>query len=273
MKISRIIVKDFRSKNNNIDWKLNNDVNILAGNNGCGKSQLLGLIKIALSVEFEDISRIKFNDVFFVKPVKFNQLLSVCNGITIEFENGNKVIITYSDIQDKWVRHLYGFKEQDLNNLVNVCTTDVSEMYDNHEHFDSVKELFNNPQSLIDTINLFLCSSGDSGVTFEYNELISFKDNKTNKRIPYQFLSTGQKNIVDMMTRIYVAKLNNPNNILLIDEPINGLHVEWQKMLIDGFCKISPDSQFVITTHCPALIMNGWRKHVFNMHNILTLDM
>ena len=274
MKISRVLVKDFRNKNNNIDWQLNKDVNILAGNNGCGKSQLLSLIKIALSVEFEDIYPFKPPHLFdYNEPAKFGQLLCVCNGITIEFDNGSAVIVTFSTIQNKWIRHLYNIKTQDLNNLLNVCTTDLPELYLNNEYSQSIKQLFDNPQPLIDTINLFLCSSGDSGITFEYNELISFKDNKTNKRIPYQFLSTGQKNIVDMIMRIHVAKLNNPNNILLIDEPVNGLHIEWQKMLIDGFYKISPNSQFVITTHCPALIMNGWRKHVFNMHNILTLDM
>jgi len=44
------------------------------------------------------------------------------------------------------------------------------------------------------------------------------------------------------------------NTIYLFDEPDLAMHIEWQRILLPTFLEIAPNSQFIISTHSPALI-------------------
>ena len=52
------------------------------------------------------------------------------------------------------------------------------------------------------------------------------------------------------------------NYVLFMDEPEVSLHVEWQKRLIDLILELNPNVQIILTTHSPAVIMNGWLDNV-----------
>ena len=56
-----------------------------------------------------------------------------------------------------------------------------------------------------------------------------------------------------------------------MDEPEVSLHFEWQKQLIDLVMKLNPQLQLIMTTHSPAIVMNGWADHVTEVTDI-TLD-
>ena len=42
-----------------------------------------------------------------------------------------------------------------------------------------------------------------------------------------------------------------------MDEPEISLHVEWQQRLISLIRELNPNVQIVLTTHSPALVMDG----------------
>ena len=46
--------------------------------------------------------------------------------------------------------------------------------------------------------------------------------------------------------------------VLFMDEPEVSLHIEWQKVLIKSIMNINPNVQLILTTHSPAVIMDGW---------------
>ena len=43
----------------------------------------------------------------------------------------------------------------------------------------------------------------------------------------------------------------------VMDEPEISLHVEWQQKLITLIRQLNPNVQIILTTHSPAMIMNG----------------
>ena len=43
-----------------------------------------------------------------------------------------------------------------------------------------------------------------------------------------------------------------------MDEPEASLHFEWQRRLISLVRELNPNAQVVLTTHSPALIIDGW---------------
>ena len=61
---------------------------------------------------------------------------------------------------------------------------------------------------------------------------------------------------------------DNKPYVLFMDEPEVSMHVEWQKPLIDLILQLNPNVQIILTTHSPAVIMNGWMDHVTEVSDI-----
>lgn len=53
-----------------------------------------------------------------------------------------------------------------------------------------------------------------------------------------------------------------------MDEPEASLHFEWQKNLISLVRELNPNAQVILTTHSPALIMDGWEDAVTEVGDI-----
>ena len=53
-----------------------------------------------------------------------------------------------------------------------------------------------------------------------------------------------------------------------MDEPEASLHFEWEKRLIQMVRDLNPNAQIVLTTHSPALIMDGWEDSVTEVSDI-----
>ena len=84
---------------------------------------------------------------------------------------------------------------------------------------------------------------------------------------PYQ-LSSGEKQMLVILLTVLVQ--DNEHCTLFMDEPEISLHVEWQQKLISLIRKLNPNVQIVLTTHSPAVIMNGWVDSVTEVSDITT---
>ena len=65
---------------------------------------------------------------------------------------------------------------------------------------------------------------------------------------------------------------NNQPYVLLMDEPEASLHVEWQQRLVGIIRNMNPNVQIILTTHSPALIMDGWLDAVTEVSDIVVED-
>ena len=63
---------------------------------------------------------------------------------------------------------------------------------------------------------------------------------------------------------------DNRHYALFMDEPEISLHVEWQQQLISLIRQLNPNAQIILTTHSPAVIMNGWIDAVTEVSDITT---
>ena len=61
---------------------------------------------------------------------------------------------------------------------------------------------------------------------------------------------------------------DNQPYVLFMDEPEVSLHIEWQKQLIDLCIELNPNVQIILTTHSPAVVMNGWVDSVTEVSDI-----
>ena len=84
---------------------------------------------------------------------------------------------------------------------------------------------------------------------------------------PYQ-LSSGEKQMLVILLTVLVQ--DNQPFALFMDEPEISLHVEWQQRLISLIRSLNPNVQIILTTHSPAVIMNGWVDAVTEVSDITT---
>lgn len=129
------------------------------------------------------------------------------------------------------------------------------------------------PAILENTLNTF----ENTEVFIELNKFFALTNRKlrwTNKHavmhlengqeIPWIYFSRGEKTLLALLL---IVHLYNSTALFLFDEPDLSLHMEWQRMLIPALTKLAPNSQFVISTHSPFMVMNTDCEQVVNMAN------
>lgn len=87
-----------------------------------------------------------------------------------------------------------------------------------------------------------------------------------NGTLPVGALSSGEMQILLILLRVFL--LNGRGAVVLIDEPENSLDIDWQFDLVNLLVRLNPNAQFFITTHSPALFGDGWGDKVWYMEQI-----
>ena len=82
---------------------------------------------------------------------------------------------------------------------------------------------------------------------------------------PYQ-LSSGEKQMLLILLTVLVE--NCEPYVLFMDEPEVSLHIEWQKQLIGVIRQLNPNVQIILTTHSPAVVMDGWMDRITEVSDI-----
>jgi predicted ATPase len=71
---------------------------------------------------------------------------------------------------------------------------------------------------------------------------------------PIYELSSGEKQMVVILTHLAFNKQAKLANVLIIDEPELSLHIRWQELFVDAVMSASPGLQVILATHSPSII-------------------
>ncbi len=88
--------------------------------------------------------------------------------------------------------------------------------------------------------------------------IINIKNSRKRNSI-YQ-LSSGEKQLIVMLAHLAFHKKNRRSSIFIIDEPELSLHISWQEIFVDALLTASPETQFIMATHAPAILAKPERK-------------
>ena len=86
--------------------------------------------------------------------------------------------------------------------------------------------------------------------------------------IPPYKLSSGEKQMLIILLTVLIQ--NKQPYVLFMDEPEVSLHIQWQQRLISLIRNLNPNCQIILTTHSPAVIMDGWGDCVTDVDDIVT---
>lgn len=84
-------------------------------------------------------------------------------------------------------------------------------------------------------------------------------------------VSRGVRKLIYLFTslELHTNKLGE-KSIVLIDEPETSLHIKYQIILIESLTNAYPECIFILATHAPAIVSNGYKDCIFKMDYILT---
>jgi len=119
----------------------------------------------------------------------------------------------------------------------------------------STKELEFMIESFVSICNEYLKNSSDSKhLIYDAKTLnVLVFDEFTQKNIKLDDLSSGEKQIISLMSILYLDK---SNKIILIDEPELSLSLEWQKKVLPDIINSGSVVQLLAITHSPFVFDN-----------------
>ena len=225
----------------NIGWDLRPDVNILSGINGVGKTTILNrsvgyLEELSGEMKSDEKNGVRLTARMADKNVKseldWQLYLLQRRYLDYQVNIGNKMIEMLSSIDEEERRK--------------AATLSVAK----RRFQDMIDELFSYTRKKIDR---------------KRNDIAFYQDGEL--LFPYK-LSSGEKQMLVILLTVLVQ--DNSHCVLFMDEPEASLHIEWQQKLIAMIRELNPNVQIILTTHSPAVIMEGWLDAVTEVSDIST---
>ena len=259
--IKRIEIDSLWSGKKHILWELNPGVNILSGINGVGKSTILNTVVKGLVAGGEFPSHMLKGVHLDVVPedakwIRFDVIRSLDSPV-LDLDTMAHVDTRISSALDFQLYHL---QRKYLDYQVNIGNRIIAELQAGNA--DAAQQLSMPKQRFQDIVDDLFSDTGKKIVRTE-NEIRFSQIGET--LVPYQ-LSSGEKQMLAILLTVLVE--DNQHYVLFMDEPEVSLHIEWQKRLIDLCVELNPNVQIILTTHSPAVVMNGWMDAVTEVTDI-----
>lgn len=266
--IKRIVIKGLWGRKD-IAWDLRKDVNILSGVNGIGKSSILNssVRRLNENNEVELTNGIKDIVTFTFSPedadfIPFDVIRSFDRPL-IDFGLLKK--IGDQDVRTELDWQLYQLQRRYLDYQVNIGNRIIELLTSGDPEKQMMAAEISKPKTKFqDLIDELFAETGKK-INRKSNEILFEQDGDI--LTPYK-LSSGEKQILVILLTVLVQ--DNAHCALFMDEPEISLHIEWQQRLITLIRSLNPNVQIILTTHSPALIMNGWVDAVTEVSDITT---
>ncbi|MBO4786158.1 MAG: AAA family ATPase [Prevotella sp.] len=259
--IEQIEIDSLWSGKRHVVWNLDRSVNVLSGINGVGKSTIINKVVKSVEVNGDVINHLLKGVHIKTNPADATHLrFDVIRSFDRPVVNGD--VISRMDIrlvtELDW--QLYKLQRKYLDYQVNMGNRIIESLQrGNPQEAQDISEPKKRFQDLID--DLFK-ETGKKIVRTE-NEIRFSQIGET--LVPYQ-LSSGEKQMLVILLTVLVE--DQQPYVLFMDEPEVSLHVDWQERLIDIILKMNPNVQIILTTHSPAVVMNGWMDRVTEVSDI-----
>ena len=266
--ISSIEINALWKGGRHVKWTLRPDVNILSGINGVGKSTIInhsvrglhlidsGELKpgdvgsgITITLSPDDATSIRYDVIrSFDRPLLHSDLLEK---------------LADSRVKTELDWQVYKLQKRYLDYQVNIGNRIIELLTSGDPQDAQMAAEVSRPKAVFQDMIDELFYDTHKTIDRRSNE-IQFCQN-AEVLTPYQ-LSSGEKQLLVILLTVLVE--NGEPYALLMDEPEISLHIEWQSKLIDLIRRLNPNVQIILSTHSPALIMDGWTDVVTQVEEI-----
>ena len=251
-----------------IAWDLRPDVNILSGINGVGKTTILN------------------RSVNYLEQTSGEVKSDEKNGVHVYFDNSAATFIPYdvirsydrplimgdftarmadANVKSELDWQLYLLQRRYLDYQVNIGNKMI-ELLSGDEEQRSLAPSLSLPKRKFQDMIDELFSYTHKTIDRKSNDIVFYQNGE--RLLPYK-LSSGEKQMLVILLTVLVRDADHC--VLFMDEPEASLHIEWQQKLIGMIRNLNPNVQLILTTHSPAVIMEGWLDAVTEVSEISSL--
>ena len=274
--IKQIEIDSLWGGRKHIFWQLDPHVNILSGINGVGKSTILNkvfqsintkgdlqnhLLKgVHITAEPEDATHVRFDIIRSLDSPVFEvrgERADMKDFLQMQSTQIGSPISQHTSMLDL---QLYSLQRKFLDYQVNIGNRIIEALQQGNA--DAAQQLSQAKTRFQDIVDDLFDETGKKIIRTE-NEIRFSQIGES--LLPYQ-LSSGEKQMLIILLTVLVE--DQQPYVLFMDEPEVSLHIEWQKRLIDLIVELNPNVQIILTTHSPAVIMNGWIDKVTEVSDI-----
>ena len=229
--IKRIEIDSLWSGKKHIVWNLNRQVNILSGSNGQGKSTILNKVVKGLSAGGEFPSHMLKGVKIDVEPEDAKWIrYDVIRSLDSPVLDLDTMAHVDTRISSALDFQLYHLQRKYLDYQVNIGNRIISELQAGN--MNAAQQLSLQKQRFQDIVDDLFSETGKKIVRTE-NEIRFSQIGET--LVPYQ-LSSGEKQMLAILLTVCV--------------------------------ELNPQVQIILTTHSPAVVMNGWIDSVTEVSDI-----
>jgi predicted ATP-binding protein involved in virulence len=79
---------------------------------------------------------------------------------------------------------------------------------------------------------------------------------KSREVIPVTALSSGESQILILISHLAFNPAVDTANVFIVDEPELSLHLRWQEIFVKSLRRANPNIQLILATHSPSIIMD-----------------
>lgn len=268
--IKKLEIDSLWNGRKHIAWELDRHVNILSGVNGVGKSTILNKVIAPLQLittgEATNILELRENDE--MDPVHLDLVPDDATGIRFDvIRSFDRPLINHEmavrldfKIVSELDLQLYNLQRRYLDYQVNIANHIIQALQKGDA--ETATRLSEGKKLFHDLVDKLFADTSKTIIRTE-NEIRFRQLGET--LTPYQ-LSSGEKQMLLILLTVLVE--NCEPYVLFMDEPEVSLHIEWQKQLIGVIRQLNPNVQIILTTHSPAVVMDGWMDRITEVSDI-----
>lgn len=261
--IKQIEIDSLWNGRKHIVWQLDRHINILSGVNGVGKSTILNKVVspllraqgrvendngVKLKLHEEDADTLRFDVIrSFDRPLITSDITA-----RMDFKIGTELDLQLFTLQRRYLDYQVNLG----NRIIEMLQSGKPDAPILAQRLSESKRMFH------DTVDRLFADTKKTIIRTE-NEIRFQQMGET--LLPYQ-LSSGEKQMLVILLTVLVE--DQQPYVLFMDEPEVSLHIEWQKQLINIIMQLNPNVQIILTTHSPAVIMDGWTDKVTEVGEI-----
>ena len=195
------------------------------------------------------------------------------NGELSDVENykveQNKLVIALARIGDE-------IEEQDKQRIVELVNSLDIYNRENRYLLNLIKNLidsYEQQNKYDERVKIFasICNNYLNGKKYIYDETnvkLGIYKEKTKKPISIQNLSSGEKQIISVFSKLYIENIENC--IILFDEPELSLSIKWQNMFLPDVVNSGKCSTLIAVTHSPFIFDNEFDDLAKDMGSCLS---
>lgn len=262
--IEQIEIESLWSGQRHVVWNLDRRVNILSGINGLGKSTILNKVIRSVGPNGDIVNHMIKGVRIKTYPADANRLrFDVIRSFDRPLINAETLTAVGPNLVTELDWQLFKLQREYLDYQVNIGNRIIAALQSGTpDAAEKAQKLSESKKKFQDIIDRLFADTGKTIIRSE-NEIALSQIGE--KLYPYQ-LSSGEKQILAILLTVLIE--DNEPYVLFMDEPEISLHIEWQKELIDLILDLNPNVQIILTTHSPAVAMNGWIDKITEVSDI-----